>query len=30
MGRFLGTDIEHLQGDIFIIKQGNNVFKLIK
>lgn len=30
MGRFLGTNIQHVQGNIFIIKQGNNIFKLIK
>jgi hypothetical protein len=30
MGRQIGTDINQLQGDIFIIKQGNNIFKFIK
>lgn len=30
MGRLLGTNIQHVQGNIFIIKQGNNIFKLIK
>ena len=30
MGRYLGTNINLLQGNVFIIKQGNNTFKLVK
>ena len=30
MGRSINTSIELLQGHVFIVKQGNNVFKLIK
>ena len=30
MGHYLGRNINLLQGNVFIIKQGNNTFKLIK
>jgi hypothetical protein len=30
MGRRISTSIELLQGNIFIIKQGDNVLKIIK
>lgn len=30
MGRHLGTDLSQLQGNVFIIKQGNNTFKFVK
>lgn len=30
MGRHLGTNLSQLQGNVFIIKQGNNTFKFVK
>ena len=30
MGRSINTSIELLQGHVFIVKQGNNIYKLIK
>jgi hypothetical protein len=30
MGRRLGTSLNQLQGNVFIIKQGNNTFKFVK
>ena len=30
MGRYLGTNLSQLQGNVFIIKQGNNTFKFVK
>ena len=30
MGRYLGTNLKPLKGNVFIIKQGNNTFKLVK